>query len=251
MKRLVYIFSVVVLTLASCSSNDDNTSSPVLPTQVIETIDYGGNIETYTINFIYNGSKIVRQEVGSDAADYTYTDNLITKVEYKRNNEVIARYEYIYDSNERLINIKYFEFDDIGGDYGTDADYVYNSNGSVSFTVYSGNLPDLNQSLSGTMTLNAEGLVASVVSSAGYSYAYTYDTKNNPFKNIMGLNKLLFFNDEATINSIRNYLSEVVSYGNSINTTTYNHTYNSNDFPTQTVRNNDYETITTQYIYNQ
>jgi hypothetical protein len=251
MKRLVYIFSVVVLTLASCSSNDDNTSSPVLPTQVIETINYGGNIETSTINFIYNGSKIVRAELGSDVADYTYTDNLITKLEYKRNNEVITRHEYIYDNNERLINIKSFEFDDISGDFGSNADYVYNSNGSVSFTVYSGNLPDLIQSSSGTITLNAEGLVASVVSSTGYSYAYTYDTKNNPFKNIMGGNKLLFFNDEATNNSNRNYLSEVVSYGNSINTATYNHTYNSNDFPSQTVKTSEFETVTTQYIYNQ
>lgn len=234
----------------SCSNNDDNSITPILPTQVIETVEYNGNTEIYTANITYDGNKMVRQDYGLDIVDLTYTGDLITKFEYKRNNVVIQRNEYTYDNNERLINYKRFEFDDIIGDYGTNVNYDYNTDGSVNFTRYSGYLPNLNLSSSGTITLNQENLVSTIAFSNGDSYAYSYDTKNNPFKNILGVDKIPFEDDEAN-SFFRNYISIDKTNSGFSYTTSFIHNYNSNDYPGQTIENDGYEIVTTQYIYNQ
>lgn len=250
MKKLFYFFTFLSVVLSSCSSDDTTSSLPILVTQMIQTNEYAGNSETNTINFNYSGNKLIKQTIGNASIDFTYTGNLITKIEYKQGNEVYQRTEYTYDSNEKLINYKRFEFDNISGDYGINVNYVYNTNGSVNFTRYSGYLPNLNLTTSGTLTLNQENLVSTIAFSNGDSYTYSYDTKNNPFKNILGVDKIPFEDDEAN-SFFRNYISINKTDSGFSYTTSFINNYNSNDYPSQTTENDGYEIVTTQYIYNQ
>jgi len=134
MKKLLYLFSAIALTLTSCSSDDDsNNASGTLLTKIIETYD-DGTVET--TDFEYNGNKIVSVSSDLDFRDetiYTYTGDLITKEEYFFDDgegysfeEVI---DYEYDSSSRLIkSIRTKEDGEIEID-----DFTYNSNGTVSF----------------------------------------------------------------------------------------------------------------------
>ena len=82
---------------------------------------------------------------------------------------------------------------------------------------------------------------------------YTYDTKNNPFKNITGGDKINFINIEA-IGVSRNILTDTYTStftNTELFTTTY--TYNSLDFPLteSEIEGTDPSTVvTTQYTYN-
>lgn len=250
MKKLFYLFAFFTVILSSCSSDDNTSSLPILVTQMIQTSEYAGNIETNTINFNYSGNKLINQTIGSASVDFTYTGNLITKIEYKQGNEVYQRIEYTYDGDEKLINYKRFEFDNISSDYGIIVNYVYNTNGSVNFTRYSGYLPNLNLSSSGTFTMNQEGLVSTIASSNGDFHNYSYDSKNNPYKNILGVDKIPFEDDEAN-SFYRNYINIDKTDSGFSYTTSFNHNYNSNDYPAQTTEDDGYEIVTTQYIYNQ
>lgn len=249
MKKLLYLFSAVALMLTSCSSSDDSSSSYILVTQIIQTNEFAGNIETNTINFNYNGNRLISQSIGNAIVEFTYTGDLITKIEYKQGNEVFQRTEYTYDTSARLINYKRYEYSD-SEDYGVDVNYVYNTNGTINYIKNSGYLPNLSFSSSGTFTMNQEGLVSTIASSNGDFYTYSYDSKNNPFKNILGVNKLPFEDDEAN-SFYRNYISIAKSNSGFPNNTNYNHIYNSNNYPTQTIEDDSFETVTSQYSYNQ
>ena len=88
MKKLLYLFSAVALTLTSCSDEDDtnnNSSNVTLIKKIILTSDdeeddsYWNN----TITFTYNGTKLVEaREDDNYKTVYTYTGDLITKEEF-------------------------------------------------------------------------------------------------------------------------------------------------------------------------
>ena len=84
------------------------------------------------------------------------------------------------------------------------------------------------------------------------SHTYTYDTKNNPFMNVTGFDKIGFIDSEA--NSLHhNTLTDTYNNfsGNTIYTSTY--TYNSLNFPVTAseIEGTEASTIiTTQFTYN-
>lgn len=250
MKKLLLFVSVLALIFTSCSSDDDSSSTPILVAQITETEVYNGQTETYTMTFNYDGNKLLGIDYGTLSSTVTYTGNLITKLELFYGTILIQEGLYTYDSSERLINFKRFEYDSTD-DYGVNVDYIYNPNGTVSFTKESGQLPDLNPSSTGVINFNSDGTVSTIVASTGYNYSYTYDSKNTPFKNVLGMDKLIFEDDEVNNNGIHNFLTEIEQYGSSSYTRNYTYSYNSNDFPVESTMNDGYSVVTKQYIYNQ
>lgn len=254
MKKLLYLFSAFALVLTSCSSNNESEqilqATPILITQMTATVVNNGNTESNTATFTYDGTKILSQNYGNYYINYSYTGNLITKIEYFLNDVVISKELYTYNSLEKLVNYQRTEYDNVNGNYGVNVDYVYNSNGTVSYTRNTGNLPNLIPSSTGIINFNNEGLVISIETSTGYTYSYTYDTKNNPVKNVLGFDKLIFSDDDVS-SLTKNLVSEVQTNSFGIFTTNFNHTYNSNDYPIQTIEVDGSETVTREYIYNQ
>lgn len=127
MKKLLYLFSALALTLTSCSSEDDsnnNSSDVTLIKKIILTSDdeeddsYWNN----TIIFTYNGTKLVEsREDDNYKTVYTYTGDLITKIEYF-DGTVLDEYDlFSYNSSGKLI-----EYRSIGNDFEEKFTYTYN-----------------------------------------------------------------------------------------------------------------------------
>lgn len=257
MKKLLYLFSAIALTLTSCSDEDDTTtSSGTLLTKIVETYD-DGTVET--LRFEYSGNKIIRQYSDLDIRDetiFTYTGDLITKEEYFFDDgegfsfeEVI---DYEYDSSSRLIKSTRTDED---GEIEID-DFTYNSNGTVSFittadgtTIATGVIYfNGNQPYKKEITENP-----STAFEVSWVEESTFDNKVSPFANVTGFSKIAFGTPKYTRGypGIVNNSLDFSIDDNLEESSTY--TYNSNNMPaTETYidsNNNDYNS-TAQYFYN-
>lgn len=243
MKKLLYLFSAVALTLTSCSNDEDSnsSSSSVLLTKIIETFE---DNSTLTTEFVYSGTKLVRMTDDDGRFEFTYTNDLITQVKYYESNTLLQTETYQYDGNGKVTT--YILIDNIDTDWGNKETYTYNANGSVSVNYYSGDaFSQTNLDRTATITFS-NGEVNQISFSDGKTITYSYDDKNNPFKNVTGFDKINFCNQEGT-GVLRNIIQEDDSTDFEDISTTY--TYNSNDYPVTSTETG-FEVTTAQYFYN-
>jgi hypothetical protein len=236
MKKIFILFSALTLVLSSCTTSSTDTipdpttpTSGVLPTKTITT--QSGYV--ITINYKYNGNKIVSGI--SNSGDYgtnlfTYTGNLITKRETFLGTTLTKKTTFEYNSSEQLTKSVSVDYTS-SKPYGIKYTFVYNSDGTTSFSKFLGN--DVDQTtldLTGT-AYYTNGEITKVdkilTPTNTYVRTYTNDTKNNPFKNITGYSKIAFA-DSHSLGFMHNVLTETSSSQNI--TSTY--TYNSLDYPT-------------------
>lgn len=243
MKKLLYFFTFLMVLLSSCTSDNDDSSSLVLLTRYVETLEDGS---TFTMNFNYNGNKLLGSTGDfNSSTTVTYTGNLITKIEYFRAGTLTQENIYEYNSNDKLINSKRNEYSS-SGNYGTSVDYTYNSDGTVSFSKFSGDLNfPLTLSSEGYFTFDSQGRVTSAIHENGYEETYMYDVKNSPYKNVLGMDKLPFELDYAN-NFVNNFISRNDPYSGS----DFTLTYNSSDYLISEIEDDGEEITTTQYYYN-
>ena len=256
MKKLLYLVSAVALTLTSCSSEDDsnnNSSDVTLIKKIILTSDdeeddsYWNN----TIIFTYNGTKLVEsREDDNYKTVYTYTGDLITKIEYF-DGTVLDEYDlFSYNSSGKLI-----EYRSIGNDFEEKFTYTYNSDGTVSVNEYQGTIgsPTLVPSSPYTYTFTNNELTADDDS------IFVYEDKNNPFMNVTGFKELMLpeFADDYMIAFGRNkMMTSTYDESNTSEGIFATHTYNSSNFPTSSVINANFTlgsfigTVNVQYFYN-
>ena len=240
MKKIILLFSVTwTIFLSSCSGSDDeNTSTTdILLKKTIETYESGGNMITYTRDFTYNGNKLVNV-VGIEGNDreeerYTYTGDLITKMESLTGSVVEDTEIYEYNANNQLIKVTATE---AGYPSVFRSVYVYNANGTVSVTNYTGTATDQGQQTSTSTISFINGDVSRVERTSTGSAStriYRYDDKNNPFKNITGLNKIIFaLGDEpGIVHNMVERINEEQSFPQNNSTTTIQYTYNSDNYP--------------------
>jgi hypothetical protein len=226
MKKIILILSVVTLAFTSCSKNEPAPNAAaanpngVLLRKIIVT--EGSDVITKILT--YNGNKLVSIK-GDDGytSNFTYTGNLITSGEEIDANGIFDSYDtFEYDSSARLILFKRFQ-GGIGGAEFVRESYVYNADGTATITDIGGNTKQL-------FFLNGE--IIKVVRSTGNTKNYTYDTKNNPFKNITGVSKLNF--NEGDLSFTEGISKNVLTKTNTINADNYNYqyVYNALNFPT-------------------
>ena len=217
-----------------------------------QTIDVYTNGNVITTDYNYSGNRLVSivDNDPLDAADlyFYYTGSLITKMEYKFEDGAVEQTEtFEYDGNNLLIAYKLVVPDDQGG-YGFRYTYVHNSDNTITGTKYIGDATT-QEDLSLTETISfVNGEVSSIVTSTGSSYTYTYDTNNNPLRNVIGLSKIAFAGGEG--GSFRYNLTREVIV-NEIETNTYDYIYQylPNNYPTQSTQDEGEGEYTTQYIY--
>lgn len=230
MKFFYYLLSAILLVLTSCSK-DEETSEPVESSpepnssvfvKKIIITHSAYDIETFTCK--YDGNKIVsKSNDGGFVATYTYTGDLITKIEERSGNNFQSSTEYTYVEGKVVSKI-------LKQNYGgtTSYTYTYNSNGTVS---YIRNRPEAINT--GILTIVNGDIVKNEVFYNGLlsrTYTYEYDTKNNPFKNVLGFNLLLETDEEmfSPNNMTKNGGGEPAFY--------YTYKYNENGFPTEKKR---------------
>ena len=148
MKKIVYLTFVLSLFILSCSSDDsqnNSTPGPVLLRKRITTSSQG----TVITNLNYNGNKIVNSISSNGTEDkFYYTGDLITKYEIYENNVLVHTQLYYYNSQNNLTSDVELNHDTNQGNKST---LTYNSNGTITYNMYSGNLIS-QTSLWGTFT---------------------------------------------------------------------------------------------------
>ncbi len=219
MKKIILCLSLIAITLSSCSSDSDsNTSANDI---LVKKVVYTSITDSYTetINYTYNGNKIVKGVYSDGTEDiFTYTGNLITKIEMIDAGDVVYSETFTYDSNSRLIN--YVAVEDV---FTYEESFVYNPNGTVTNTIDGG----------GVRTLHFENdQLVQIVDDSGKIYDYTYDAKNSPFLNVTGYGKIAhvvhgdheFYGAKQNISMIHETTDDVAYMTNTM-------TYNADNYP--------------------
>ena len=105
MKKIIYLFSALILLFVFCYSESHNSSDdtcvPVLLKKIIET-DYNGDV--FTTNYFYEGNKIVKT-VDDDGyyEKFYYTGDLITKMEFYSDTDLLEQTDlFTYNVNQQL-----------------------------------------------------------------------------------------------------------------------------------------------------
>lgn len=244
MKKFLCLFGALALLLASCSNDDSSDSSnSVLLKKVILTNE-DGNV---TVNYKYDGNKIVSitDDSGEIGMYYTYTGNLITKVEFKLADGTIDQVNtFTYTSDGKLSTFLRVE---PNMDWGHREVYTYNTDGTITSHTYIGDSKSQtsDDGLATIKFLDGEVVEIIAITSNQPNRKYTYDTKNNPAKNILGFDKISFVDGEG-IGVLHNEISEITDGKVS---SSYNYTYNADGYPEKSVDKIDGSSYTSQYFY--
>ena len=261
MKKFLCLFGALSLLLTSCSSNDDynpeedeqqqeqpgngNGTDTVLLKKTITTDSDGHKT---TAIYTYNGNKIV--SIVDDSGDvnqyYTYTGDLITKLEYKYPDGTIDQVNtYKYNAEGKLVIFVRVE-PETDGDWGHKEVYTYNADGTVTAQSYSGD--GESQTMPGTAnTIKfVNGEVSEIISESSWEeHKYTYDNKNNPEKNIVGMDKIAFIDGEG--NGVKFNILTDTSEDDLWTNSTF--TYNAAGYPTKEVDTGSDSLGTTEFFY--
>lgn len=249
MKKLLCLFGALALVLTSCSSDDSSSSSDLVLLK--KTVITNPDGDKATINYKYDGNKIVSatDDTGFFNLHYTYTGDLITKIDFKLPNgksEQVNTFTYTSDGKlSNFVRVEYEYEEGLAVLRGYKEVYTYNTDGTISVKGYSGS--DVLQNVpSGTATIKfVNGEVSEITSTNSPDHKYTYDNKNNATKNILGMDKIAFVDGEA--NGVKfNILTDTADgdlWGNST------FTYNDQGYPTKEVNTGSDSLGTTEYFY--
>lgn len=230
MKNFAVAFSALFMILTSCSSDESSSSTTdpneILPQKVVTQSTSGD----YTDNFFYNGKKITKIE-SDDGQEtvFTYTGNLITKVETFFDDELDETELYAYDSTGKLIS--YTVNNVTFPSFNSNETYVHNTNGTISFSNFDNGV----LYSTGTFTFVGNDILNVVSNYVGISItstnSYAYDTKLSPFKNIEGYKWYLIAGSENSSNGVDHNVLTFTDSETPSNGFTNVYTYNSLNFP--------------------
>lgn len=236
MKKIYFFLSAIaIVSLASCSDSDNesstNPSTDVLPKKIVWEQDDPDGFN-YEITYTYNGNKLIQGTDNDGTIErYTYTGDLITKIEEIYDGVVEFQELFEYDSTGRLVLHKYQELLD---DYQERNVLVYNTDGTVTQNSYNETL-NSTATVPSVYTLSFENGEMTKIVQQGYStYKYTYDGKNSPFKNVTGYAAVSYIThgDFETEGKNQNILSVVdQTHNQSYMANTIQ--YNANNYPTK------------------
>jgi len=267
MKKIL-LFAFIAGTLFSCSNDDNNgetnntteTENSILPVKIvyttlkgdynsISTISYDGN-KIKEINITYSGI-----ENYSTKSIYQYTGDLITKItDYDKDGGESMVREYTYQ-NGKVSTLITTEWD--RGNPAGDKKYVATSEfewidaNHLKETITQNN----SNSIGSNEYFYTNGNLIRNTSSDGGEHIISYDNKENPFKNIIGL-QLISFDDEIIFSKNNPIKYESKYNSNSSGSILYTYEYKDNNYPSKvtevyTSANDDNrEPETTEYFYN-
>lgn len=195
-----------------------------------------------TTEYFYTGNKI-SYVTDSDGfrVNFFYDGDLIAREESYEGTELVEKVFYTYDSSSNLVT---YVTIDLVEDSGKRITYIHNTNGTISFQEYGGDSNAQDEiGNSGTIsnTRYIENSINPITSEPQvFTNTFTYDTKNNPFKNIVGYSKIYFAESYEALNFNNNLLShsEQIDSDAPYDIETLIYTYNAGNYPTKIIHNN-------------
>ncbi|MBF4494388.1 hypothetical protein IR010_17715 [Flavobacterium sp. MR2016-29] len=252
MKKILYLFCALTLALSSCSSDD--ASSSVLIKKIIEK-DIDG--DDYTVNYTYDQGNKISEETVQDGAStykimYSYDGNLINSITQVSGGHVDILTTLTYNATNLLAVL--VDETDGKNHYLTKTYYKDNFDGSISFRkVHIDEVTRAETALStGKLSYTDGNLVKEETTNTSETstIVYEYDTKNNPFKNVLGIEFLL---DNAELGYSKHNKTKETTTSSPGSNLIYSSafTYDGNDFPMEAKHfDKDGKTEgTTQYFY--
>ncbi len=244
--------------ISSCSSDDSSESADavLLPKKITETLVENGQSGSLTYTLSYDGNKLKDIAV-SDASRsvYTYTGDLITKVELFRSGILFSTDVYAYEGTKLVSKITTRETNKNIQDKLT---FVYNANGTVNANQSQiNNKQEIKYDTTTLYTFSNGNMISSELIDGTLleKITSTYDTNKSPFINITGLKLLLDLDNEFDFYSTNNNVKSVtLTYnekGTVIQTATVETTYkyNSSNYATEVFAGNAKDSFKLEITY--
>lgn len=245
MKKILCLFGALTLLLTSCSSDDSSSDSS--GTVLLKKMIITGSDGKSTVIYKYDGNKIVSavDDSGEINLHYTYTGDLITKLEFKLPNGTVEQTNtFSYNADGKLATFLRVESEE-GSIIGYKEVFTYNADGTISVKSYSGNATT-QTTASGTSKITfLNGDVAEVTSTNSPDHKYVYDSKNNASKNILGMEKIAFVDGEG--NGV--FHNEISDTADGKVWSTYSYTYNAAGYPEKSNDDTEGFKYTSEYFY--
>ena len=250
----------------SCVPVPEENPEPGIPVNsmlVKKIVESEPDGTTFTTEYTYVGKKISEiTESDGKRTEITYEGDLITKEEeFNATDILLTRTTYVYDISENLVSYVDVTFDN-DGDANDDSSgerwvYVHNANGTISYEEFIGDATSqTTHYIDGTITTNQyiENNVDPITMVAQvFTDTFTFDTKHNPYVNVIGYDKIYFAASDSPLNFVNNELSQTDQIDSNaaylLESTSY--TYTANNFPlTETITDRNGEvTGTANYTY--
>lgn len=243
MKKITLLFIMALGIFASCVPYPEENPDPIPPASSMflrKMITTNLDGTTFQEEYTYSGTKIVKA-VDSDGETtlYTYNDlDQIIKTEVYTGTTTPTLKEtntYVYDISENLISFLKVNAVSLTG---TKWLYVHNANGTISYQKFSGD--DVDQTnLMATGELSATKAVETTTDPVTSeeiinTITFTFDARNNPFKNVTGYDKIYYAEPESALNYKNNVISVVSQVNDETAIVEFNNdyvTYTDNGFP--------------------
>ena len=240
MKKLFQItvgFLLIFSLLITCNNDDDgidtiDPSSPenLLPKRITGSI---GGESLDAVDFYYDENKIVEIKGEYRTIKFIYTNNLITNVSTYWDDDPTVPWHwrtFSYDTNGRIKKVMGTRESELN--FVEEIEFIdtieYASNGDFTMTSEDQNG---NVSKSTFKVKNGNVVEATNFSSSG-SESISYDTKNSPWKNIIGAYNLSIYNvylfTNSDIMSFKNNVTQITTGEGNI---TVGYDYNQFDYP--------------------
>lgn len=225
-----FTLCVILIIVIACSSDSGGNDSGVLIKEInSKTVNYDGTEMNTIYKYTYNGNKISMLSYGSYILTFerfTYTGDLITKITDGDvgGNYVSMEYQYSYDVQNRLIRETTVSHSNLPNDLKV---YTYNQDGSVIRESYHNttvNPTDLYETIKFYTDSSNRFIRLETFNGANWTLKneVTYSNYNSPFKNIVGYDKLYPLLDAK---------NGFGTYKNYTNTSTYQYSVNSANYP--------------------
>ena len=254
MKRFSLILGVALTTVfASCSLDEEYdtaedtskmSTSSLLVQSITATSERGATV--VTDQYTYNGSKLVKI-TSSDGREvvFTYGGDLIIRKDFYVNNVLNSKEFFQYNRQYQLTN---YRRENASGTTTYNAIYTNNSDGTVVVKGYSGSSTSPSSQIVNRKVFTA-GLRVNKIENYTVQNGtpvtevlnYSYDSKNSPFKNITGFDKLAYY--DITANSNYNNVQSVSSGTTVVESAEY--AYNGANYPLSANKGS----VTFDYVY--
>ena len=258
MKKIITLLSVFILLISSCSGDDETQTSSETPAtndgvflkRKVEKNENDEILNTY--DYTYNGNKLTKiVQKGGSYIEYIYNNDLISEIKfYYPDNSLFHTESFFYNSFNQLTD---YIFKSVISDSGYKRIYTYSTNGTVIVHSFHGDLISQTQPANEYEKMYVQN--SALVKHEFYNVSnniltrtstFAYDDKKNPFKNVLGFDKIHLIGSDPTEWNINNLTHE----NNDGEVSTFQYIYNGFNYPiTGTQTNNDSASISRKYEY--